>query len=99
MHKRLQDKKISVKLIPDCVVGIVIKNVDVILIGAEAVMESGGILNDVGTYVIGMCAAEWKKPLYVLSETYKFTKYYPISPTDLPKEVEVRNFSIKHFRP
>ncbi len=32
-----------------------------------------------GTYTTALCAKTLKKPLYVLSESFKFTRMFPIS--------------------
>ena len=37
-------------------------DVDCILMGAEGVVESGGIVNKIGSYTISLCAKELNKP-------------------------------------
>jgi translation initiation factor eIF-2B subunit alpha len=45
--KVLQDEKIPVQMILDSAVGYIIEKCDIVLVGAEGVVESGGIINQV----------------------------------------------------
>lgn len=45
--------------------------VDMVLVGADAVVESGGIINMMGTYQIALVAHSMNKPVYVAAESYK----------------------------
>ena len=49
------------------------------IVGAEAVVENGGIINRIGTYTVALCAKQLKKPFYVFSESHKFSRMYPLS--------------------
>lgn len=40
----------------------------------------------IGTYTMAMCAKELKKPVYVLTESFKFARLYPLNQRDLPNE-------------
>jgi translation initiation factor eIF-2B subunit alpha len=60
--------------------------VDLVLVGAEAVVESGGIINLVGTYQIALCARALKTPFYVAAESYKFSRRFPLKQRDVPSE-------------
>lgn len=44
---------------------------DMILVGAEGVVENGGVINKLGTYQLAICAREHKIPFYVAAESYK----------------------------
>lgn len=39
---------------------------------------------------MGVCAKELKKPFYVLAESFKFSRLFPLSQSDLPVEYKVR---------
>lgn len=52
------------------------------LVGAEGVMENGGIINKVGTYQVALVAKAMQKPFYVAVESYKFSRMYPLSQRD-----------------
>jgi translation initiation factor eIF-2B subunit alpha len=47
-------------------------------------MESGGIINRIGTYTMALCAEKMNKPFYVLTESFKFSRLYPLNQRDLP---------------
>ena len=44
-----------------------------VLVGAEAVVENGGIINKLGTYNIALAAKACGVPFYVAAESYKVT--------------------------
>ena len=60
------------------------QEVDMVFVGAEAVVENGGIVNKIGTYQISIIAHTFNKPFYVAAESYKFTRIYPLNQQDLP---------------
>jgi translation initiation factor eIF-2B subunit alpha len=43
-------------------------NVDFVLVGSEAVVESGGLINAVGSHQIAIVAKAANKPFYALAE-------------------------------
>ena len=57
-----------------------------VLVGAEAVVESGGIINTIGTYGLAVCAKALAKPVYVAAESYKFARLFPLGQQDMPRE-------------
>jgi len=75
---------IPVCVVPDCAVGYVIDNCDKVFIGAEGVAESGGVINQIGTYQVAMLAKAASKPVYACAESHKFVRMFPVSPSDLP---------------
>lgn len=87
MAEFLQSADIPVELIVDNAVGYVIHDVDKILVGAEGVAESGGIINHIGSYQIGCLAKANNKPFYVVTESHKFVRLFPLSPSDLPTSI------------
>jgi translation initiation factor 2B subunit (eIF-2B alpha/beta/delta family) len=74
---------IPTKIIMDSAVGSVMESCDLCILGAEGVMENGGIVNKVGTYQIALCAKALRKPFYVAVESYKFARYYPLCQKDI----------------
>ncbi|XP_014098557.1 translation initiation factor eIF2B subunit alpha [Bactrocera oleae] len=94
MVSDLEKAGISSTLILDSATGYVMESVDFVMVGAEAVVESGGIINRIGTFTMGLCAREMKKPFYVLAESFKFTRLYPLNQRDLPDEYK---YSRKHL--
>lgn len=86
MAKALDEMGIPVTLVLDSGVAYVMERVDMVLTGAEAVVENGGIVNKLGTYGIALAAKASSKPMYVAAESYKFARLYPLSQKDLPEE-------------
>ncbi|KAJ8961786.1 hypothetical protein NQ318_021388 [Aromia moschata] len=86
MCKDLEAEGIPCTLILDSAIGYIMEQVNFIMVGAECVVESGGIVNKVGNYTMAVCAKEMKKPFYVLTESFKFTRLFPLGQQDLPVE-------------
>ena len=85
MAKILVENGLDAKVILDLSIGFYIKDIDCVLVGADAVCENGGILNRIGTYTIAICAKNFKKPFYVMVESLKFLKLYPLDQSDIPQ--------------
>lgn len=86
MCKELKAVGIECTLILDAAIGYIMESIDIVLVGAEGVVESGGIINRIGTYTMALCAREMKKPFYVLAESLKFSRLYPLNQRDLPND-------------
>jgi len=78
------ESKIPTTVVLDSAMGHVMETIDVVLVGAEAVVENGGFVNKMGTYALATCAKAHGKPFYVASESYKFARLYPLNQQDLP---------------
>jgi hypothetical protein len=63
-----------------------------VLVGAEGVVENGGIINKLGTYTIALAAAASRTPMYVAAESYKFARLYPLNQRDYPLERKPLDF-------
>lgn len=94
MQKELEAEGIECTMILDSAVGYVMETVDMVFVGAEGVVESGGIINRVGTFTMAMCAREMKKPVYVLVESFKFSRLYPLNQRDLPNDYKYSKSSL-----
>ncbi|KAL1506818.1 hypothetical protein ABEB36_006109 [Hypothenemus hampei] len=103
MYKELTTAGIPCTLILDSAIGYVMEQIDFIMVGAEGVLESGGIVNKVGTYTMAVCAKEMKKPFYVLAESFKFSRLFPLNQQDLPAEYKytsaIRKTDLKSAHP
>ncbi|KAL7673300.1 hypothetical protein ACOME3_008166 [Neoechinorhynchus agilis] len=53
------------------------ETVSLVLLGAEAVTQDGGIVNRSGTLSICICAKHFKVPVVVLAEMFKWSDYCP----------------------
>jgi len=82
--KKLGEAGIPVTLTSDNAVAHLMHRVDMVLVGAEAVVENGGIVSRTGTYGIAIMAQAHKKAFYVAAESFKFTRLYPLDQNDLP---------------
>lgn len=97
MVKELKSIGINCTLVLDSSVGLLIEKIDFVLLGAEGVVESGGIINKIGTTTIGVCAKMFNKPVYVAVESFKFVRFYPLNNRDIPDEFKVSKFVLTKF--
>ncbi|KAJ3170965.1 Translation initiation factor [Geranomyces variabilis] len=82
--QELRKFQIPAELILDAAVGFIMDRVDMVIAGAEGVVQNGGIINQIGTYQIAVVAKAANKPFYVVTEQYKFVPLFPLSQSDLP---------------
>ena len=76
---------IPATVVLDSAMGYIMERVDLVIVGAEGVVENGGTVNKVGTFALGVMAKELSVPLYVAAESYKFTRMYPLNNADYQK--------------
>lgn len=62
-------KNIKPILITDNMVGTVMKDIDLVLVGADRVALNGDTANKIGTKTLAICAKYYKKPFYVACPT------------------------------
>jgi len=79
-----QQAQIPTTVVLDSAMGYVMDTVDIVLVGAEGVVENGGIVNKMGTNALATCAQANGKPFYVAAESYKFARLYPLLQRDIP---------------
>lgn len=94
MLEELTKAGIEAILILDSAIGYIMESVDLVMVGAEGVVESGGIINRIGTFTMAVCAREMKKPFYVLAESFKFTRLYPLNQKDIPGDYKFSKTSL-----
>ncbi|KAF9158686.1 translation initiation factor eIF-2B subunit alpha [Actinomortierella ambigua] len=75
---------IPTTIILDAAVGYVMDKVDMVLVGAEGVVENGGLINQIGSYQMAIVAKAANKPFYAVAESYKFVRLFPLNQYDLP---------------
>lgn len=90
----LRAHNVPVATIPDSAVAYSLGQVDMVIVGAEGVVENGGIISRLGTYQLGLLAKAKGKPFYVVAESHKFVRLYPLSQFDLPIEQKVLDFHV-----
>ncbi|MFH4981858.1 hypothetical protein AB6A40_008567 [Gnathostoma spinigerum] len=98
MHRSLEEAGISSTVILDSAVGYVMESIDAVFVGAEGVMETGGIINKIGTLNLAICAKAFNKPLYVMAECIKFIREYPLNQSDIPLEFKYSSSTL-HANP
>ena len=86
--KVFAESGIPTTVVLDSAVGFVMENVDLVIVGAEGVVENGGIVNKIGTYATAIAAKELGKPFYVAAESYKFARLFPLNQSDLPESMD-----------
>ncbi|ATY67312.1 initiation factor 2 subunit family [Cordyceps militaris] len=87
---------IPVAEIPGAAVGHVmglLRQVDMVLVGAEAVAQNGGIISRIGTFQIAQLASRAQIPFYVAAETHKFARKFPLDQRDIGFEQKVLDFT------
>ena len=92
--KALRALGLPVATIPESAVAYALGKVDMMIVGAEGVVENGGIISRLGTYQMGMLAKAAGKPFYVVAESHKFVRLYPLSQYGLPIEQRVIEFKV-----
>lgn len=88
----LRERGIPVATIPPTAIAYAMDGVTQCFVGAEGVVENGGIISRMGTYQMGMLAKAMGKPFYVVSESHKFVRLYPLGQRDLGIEQNVVDF-------
>nr|GMD32247.1 translation initiation factor eIF-2B subunit alpha-like [Ipomoea batatas] len=83
LSNELAKLDVPVKLLIDSAVAYSMDEVDMVFVGADGVVESGGIINMMGTYQIALVAKSMNKPVYVAAESYKFARLYPLDQKDM----------------
>ncbi|HDD72717.1 MAG TPA: S-methyl-5-thioribose-1-phosphate isomerase [Candidatus Aenigmarchaeota archaeon] len=90
--RALSKAGIKVTLCVDSAIGYVMKGVKKVLVGCDAILVDGSIVNKIGTFPIAVLARDFGVPFYVAGGTYKFAtetvlgRQEPIENRD-PKEV------------
>uniref|UniRef100_A0AAX7TKX7 Translation initiation factor eIF2B subunit alpha n=1 Tax=Astatotilapia calliptera TaxID=8154 RepID=A0AAX7TKX7_ASTCA len=95
MAEALRKLNVPVTVVLDAAVGYVLEKVDLVIVGAEGVVESGGIINKIGTYQMALCSKAHNKPFYVVAESFKFVRLYPLNQQDVPDKFKYKADTLK----
>ncbi|CAL8326882.1 unnamed protein product [Boreogadus saida] len=90
MAAALRKLDVPVTVVLDAAVGAVVEKVDLVIVGAEGVVESGGIINKIGTYQMAVCSKAHNKLFYVVAESFKFVRLYPLNQQDVPDKFKYK---------
>merc|ERR1711915_677100 len=74
LYEHLKEANISCRMIDD------------LAVGADGVVETGGIVNQLGSYTIALISKALNKQTYVLAESFKFVREYPLVQEDLAED-------------
>lgn len=74
-----QQEKLNFKTVLDRSVGVLMDEVDAVLVGSLGVCENGGIINTIGTFTIAVVASSLNVPVFVAAESMKFTRMFPLT--------------------
>jgi ribose 1,5-bisphosphate isomerase len=70
--KEMLDAEIETTLIVDSAVRYFMNEVDLVVVGADAITSEGNVINKIGTSMVALAAKEARTPFYVISELLKF---------------------------
>ncbi len=70
--KEMLDAGIETTLIVDSAVRYFMNDVDLVVVGADAITSEGNVINKIGTSMVALAAKEARTPFYVASELLKF---------------------------
>jgi ribose 1,5-bisphosphate isomerase len=70
--KELVELDLDTTFIVDSAARSFMHDIDLIVVGADAITSEGNVVNKIGTSAIAVLAAEARKPFYVVSELLKF---------------------------
>ena len=88
----LRKKDIPVATITFAAMATALPSVTFALVGAESVVENGGIISGMGTSQMAQLAKYVGKPFYVGAESHKFVRVHPLNGDDLPLGQKVLDF-------
>ena len=71
--RELNDYGIPTSLIVDSAVRLTMKEVDLVVVGADSISVNGALTNKIGTSQLAMAAREARRNVIVAAETYKFS--------------------------
>ncbi|KAK9131539.1 hypothetical protein Sjap_012026 [Stephania japonica] len=94
LSNELSKLNVPVKLLIDSAVAYAMDEIDMVFVGADGVVESGGIINMMGTYQIALVAHSMNKPVYVAAESYKFARLYPLDQKDMAPALRPIDFGV-----
>lgn len=102
--KEMLDLDVKTTFIVDSATRFFMNQVDMVVVGADAITSEGNVINKIGTSMVALAAQEARTPFYVVSELLKFDpatmygdyeKIEERNPTEIwkeaPKKLVVRN--------
>ncbi len=98
LARDLMREGINVEVIIDSSVRSIIRDVDLIVLGAEAIASDGAVINKIGSGMIAFIAREYRKRVLILSGSYKFATQTLWGKLVRTYEREIYNILPKEYR-
>ncbi|XP_012372409.1 translation initiation factor eIF-2B subunit alpha-like [Octodon degus] len=95
MAKALCHLNVPVTVVLDATVGYIMEKADLVMVGAEGVVENGGIINKIGTNQMAVCAKAQNKPFDMVAESFKFLRIFPLNQQDVPDKFKYKADTLK----
>ncbi|EPS72914.1 hypothetical protein M569_01835 [Genlisea aurea] len=87
LAKELASRGLQTTVITDSAVFAVISRVNMVIVGAHAIMANGGVIAPVGMNMVALAAKRHAVPFVVLAGTHKLCPLYPHNPEVLLNEL------------
>ncbi|OOV88151.1 translation initiation factor eIF-2B [Oceanospirillum linum] len=71
LARALSELKIDTTYIAEAQLGCFISSADVVLLGADSILEDGAVVNKAGTYLVALAAKDHDVPVFVAAESFK----------------------------
>ncbi len=71
--RKLAKEGVDVTMIVDSAVRYFMRDIDIVIVGADTIASNGAVINKIGTSQIALVAHEARVPFMVAAETYKFS--------------------------
>ena len=101
MASDLAKAGIKVKFITDSMIGLYINQVDAAIIGADAILKNGNVINKVGSKSLALHCGYNSKPIYVVTSKSKFSNknvFKPIKANQFEVwDKKIKNLSVQNF--
>lgn len=98
--RELSKARIKVVTFVDSAAEIAINDADKVFLGSDAILKSGDVVNKVGSGMFSQIAKDKNVPVYVIADSWKFTKKNmeleqrkpgEVWDYDIPKHIKIRN--------
>jgi ribose 1,5-bisphosphate isomerase len=86
--KELSEYGIPTTLIIDSAIRMFMKDVDIVVLGADAICANGAVINKIGSGLLAAIAKEQRKTVIVIAGSYKFD---PMTMEGYPEPIEERD--------
>lgn len=101
LAKKLAEEGIPIELITETMIYEKVQSADCAMIGADAILKNGDVVNKTGSSLLALACKNFNKPFYVIASKEKFRSNNARSQKEMPPEEIWRhhheNIQIKNF--